>query len=578
MRCGAGVAVVLMAGGWLAGYVAPAAAFGPDAHDTLTRAALARLPADLRTALAAHEAMLLQGVAEAVAADHGDRPQSAAAGDRVEAVVRRVERLRILGGDATPFLAHALGGVAVELAHIAQPYGLADDTTAPAFVSAYRTLLDTAVAGGVAPRPLPTFPHDVSAAVEDAWEQAAARQALVRADAARDFPSRSASVTSAGMVANGAVEAIAQVFRYVLTPAASTEVADAHLLSASLAQVRFGAREQAWTDVEHGLRRLADAGYRIPLSPGNVGREFFTMHERGADCALYRLALEVHAANARLKTAAAACAKPAPPPPTAELPPLPALSSAKETGIRAFRHRRGHVLLTNRADAVGDDYIPLNFEPIRPYTPAAPVAAPFDLEAVVQFYAGTYNLDSALVKAVIQTESDFDPHVVSRAGARGLMQLMPSTALDMGVEDIFDPVQNIAGGTQYLAKMLELFDDDLTLALAAYNAGPGTVRRYGGVPPYEETERYVPLVVARANAFRRNGGAVALRGDTVRPDAAYLPEPDVPEHGAVVFLRNGLTMRGLQAVDVERGVRLEMETGWILVPTRNIERVARAAG
>ena len=143
--------------------------------------------------------------------------------------------------------------------------------------------------------------------------------------------------------------------------------------------------------------------------------------------------------------------------------------------------------------------------------------------------------------------------------------------------------QNIAGGSQYLAKMLELFDNDVTLALAAYNAGPGTVRRYGGMPPYPETERYVPLVLARADEYRLTDALVALKGETPKPAPSYLPElepaPDaapeaaVEATGALVYLTNGLTMRGMHARETERGVRLQLETGWILIPNRNVDRV-----
>jgi soluble lytic murein transglycosylase-like protein len=100
------------------------------------------------------------------------------------------------------------------------------------------------------------------------------------------------------------------------------------------------------------------------------------------------------------------------------------------------------------------------------------------------------------VKAVIRVESCFDVQAVSRVGARGLMQLMPATASELGVKNAFDAEQNIEGGVRYLRKMLERFDNDTEMAVAAYNAGPQAVARHRGVPPYEETQRYVKRVLA----------------------------------------------------------------------------------
>lgn len=114
-------------------------------------------------------------------------------------------------------------------------------------------------------------------------------------------------------------------------------------------------------------------------------------------------------------------------------------------------------------------------------------------------------LPSALVKAVVQEESGGDPSAVSPAGAQGLMQLMPETAKGLGVSNPFDPQQNLAGGTHYLRSMLDRFHD-LPDALAAYNAGPEAVDKYGGVPPYPETRAYVQHVMAAYSS--------ALRGET----------------------------------------------------------------
>lgn len=108
--------------------------------------------------------------------------------------------------------------------------------------------------------------------------------------------------------------------------------------------------------------------------------------------------------------------------------------------------------------------------------------------------ARQYDVDPALVKAVIHAESAFNPQAISSKGAQGLMQLMPATAREVGVSDALDAAQNIRGGVTYLARMLSLHDGDIRLATAAYNAGPGAVRRHGGIPPYAETRAYVKRV------------------------------------------------------------------------------------
>jgi len=115
-----------------------------------------------------------------------------------------------------------------------------------------------------------------------------------------------------------------------------------------------------------------------------------------------------------------------------------------------------------------------------------------------------YRVHPALIKAVVMAESAFNPRALSKAGAQGLMQLMPNTARLVGVEDVWDPIDNLGGGTRYLAQMMIRFQGRTSWAIAAYNAGPGAVQRYQGIPPYEETRAYVQKVVSLYQGLREN--------------------------------------------------------------------------
>lgn len=126
-------------------------------------------------------------------------------------------------------------------------------------------------------------------------------------------------------------------------------------------------------------------------------------------------------------------------------------------------------------------------------TKAAPKKAA-DFDGIIEKAAAAFNLPAKLIKSVIQKESNFNPNAVSHAGASGLMQLMPATARGLGVKNVFDPSENIFAGSKYLRQMLDKYDNNIELALAAYNAGPGNVDKFGGIPPFKETQNYVKKV------------------------------------------------------------------------------------
>lgn len=233
---------------------------------------------------------------------------------------------------------------------------------------------------------------------------------------------------------------------------------------------------------------------------------------------------------------------------------------------RIFEDRKGVTILTNLPEKYEDSdaYIErtLDFQPIevpdfiprlRSPTSDAEYTGEYDGEAlksikeVVSYYARRYGLEESLVYAVIRQESNFNPNAVSRAGARGLMQLMPATALEMGVRDIFDPAENIAGGTQYLSKMLAFTGGDVSLALAAYNAGPARVKKSGfKIPNIPETQDYVRRVLRFKQQYEGTGIGDVRLAKAHRVRRSQLPQQAAGEY-EVVFI-NGLT----QPADVYR--------------------------
>lgn len=194
--------------------------------------------------------------------------------------------------------------------------------------------------------------------------------------------------------------------------------------------------------------------------------------------------------------------------------PMAATTSARaESGeIHVYKRSDGIKLFTDqKKPQSGHVYIgtygrPSAFSSCKNLKPGILKARSASYQPLVGKHASKHGVPAELVNAVMQVESCFDRRAVSRVGARGLMQLMPETAARLGVKDSFDPGQNIEGGARYLAQMRQRYPNDWNLVLAAYNAGPGAVEKYGGIPPYPETRNYVRRVM---RLYQKAGAAPA---------------------------------------------------------------------
>lgn len=176
--------------------------------------------------------------------------------------------------------------------------------------------------------------------------------------------------------------------------------------------------------------------------------------------------------------------------------------------LYVIKGERGSVTYTSRAPAEGVQFRTLKLAPKRSKqrkdsTRIRTVRRVRQLGPLIDRVAHTFSLPPELLKAVIEVESGFRPRAVSSKGAAGLMQLMPATAARFGVRDRFHIAENVRGGAAYLRWLMDRFDDDLTLALAAYNAGEGAVDKFNGVPPYKETKNYVQKVVLAKKRYQQ---------------------------------------------------------------------------
>lgn len=196
---------------------------------------------------------------------------------------------------------------------------------------------------------------------------------------------------------------------------------------------------------------------------------------------------------------------------------LLAVPSDSRAEIYQYIDAKGTVSLTN----VPSDtrYRRIDLHPNRLH----PVLSEKELEPVINRFSRQHQLHPALIRAIIKAESDFDPRAVSRAGAIGLMQLMPQTAVRLDVRDLYDPEDNIGGGTKYLRQLLDRFRGNLPLALAAYNAGERVVDRYRTLPPIDETRQYVRKVLRYYRLFLTRD--LAVTGHVIPSSEYGMPRP-----------------------------------------------------
>jgi len=200
---------------------------------------------------------------------------------------------------------------------------------------------------------------------------------------------------------------------------------------------------------------------------------------------------------------------------------LSSAQPARADQIVAVIDEHGHKVYIN----VGDPVSPVHgrtargFRAVRSDSPSLP---PAEIDRLVQQAANRVRVDPNLVHAIIQVESDYQPNAVSNKGAMGLMQLIPATAIRFGVDNPFDPKQNIEAGVTYLKYLLDLFGGDLSLALAAYNAGENSVLRQGGIPSYAETRDYLRKVSDRYGAPLTGEGKVKPKEPPKAPIYRYV--------------------------------------------------------
>lgn len=241
---------------------------------------------------------------------------------------------------------------------------------------------------------------------------------------------------------------------------------------------------------EGGELRAPPGGAPRTLAPGLRG-----LGASPAPAAQLDSVQQQRAAVARQKSLSIAGA-PSPAVRSLPLPPQEAAPPAPQQELRHDAMASSNILLQIQSVALQPRPSPPE-PPLLAFSPSCAALPESSLSPIFERAATSYGIASSLLRAVARKESAFQPCAISRAGALGLMQLMPETAATLGVEDPFDPEQNILGGARYLRLLLDRFDNSLSLALGAYNAGPARIEAYGGIPPFRETREYVTSILSR---------------------------------------------------------------------------------
>lgn len=581
-----------------------AAAWGERAHNRIAEFAIDSLPAHSRGTLLLYKDDLTRGVHD------GLKQQHVGSGKEISADIQLLMLIPHNGDDLTRYFAYRLGQLSVTVADCALP--LSD---AVASDSNLRKRLEADIdadaefyrVSAVTPTVLTYSVLYLKHVKSDAQKS----EEFIKTRYAAGDGYRACRDDLLYPAFKNAVQAVASLWETILAKEpAPGELSPPIRAMYYTNQIKYGSEQGHLDDVEQALQKLKEEDRRIPLSAAFVGDAFFNLPFCNKSKSIYKLAGQVDPRCSSASNRLNACEEYLKENPeqtstdTVQRRKIPRYlygRDGKPPAIYVYQHTSGLLLLTSKVKDLGPDYVLLNFEPIKKITKRKvvrkvknePEVEEYDLEEIIKEYAKEYNVPPALVKAVIKVESNYDPFAVSVCGARGLMQLMPSTALEMQVEDIFDPSQNIGGGVQYLARMLELFNDDLKLALAAYNAGPGNVLRYGGVPPFKETRKYVPRVLACYEDYKKDTSPVMLKvAMNKKPSADYLPEvevveeveeetvvssPPVPKPPAdkvIVYLKNGNTMRGDAYEKTPDGIRLILKNGSIIIRDDLITKIS----
>ena len=587
-----------------------AGAWGESAHLRIAKLALEELPPSYRSQIELHKDDLFRGAIV-------DTAEGGSSGGDLE-LGKDIQSLMLIpydGAGPSRYFVFRLGRLSRAVADRALPFSHSTDSPYSQLQNEFEEDIEddlgTFPVCDVSPICL-TYP---SSYMERVWQETQRSEHLVR----KTYLDGSGYPTCRDEVVlpsfRRAVEAVANVWMTVLSSKpASMAMSTPRWRNYLIEQIRYSSENEYLDDLYSALQFLKRKNKRIPFTPNVVGREFFTLPCNKEVSRIYELAESINPRSSVLSERRRACEKyvsrnpePEPSVPERKIPSHMYGKEGKPPSIYVYVHSSGLKIFTSKVKEVGDDYVLINYEPIKKIVRKKVVRTikvkqpsggtrkeklvEFDLEKIINSYAKEYDVPPALVKAIIKVESDFDPHVVSSAGARGLMQLMPMTALEMQVKDSFDPIQNVGGGVQYFARMRELFDGDVRLALAAYNAGPGNVLRYGGMPPFKETQKYVPKVLRYYERYEKNPPPVrrlqVALNKKPRPD--YLPEvnrtkevevveeveevvlsmpkpkPPPPGEYVVVHFTNGETMRGKAYEKTPKGVRLELERGWVLI-------------